>query len=94
MAKLKSIFKSKGHKIAIAVGLFFASLHALWALVVALGVGQTFMNWVFPLHFIDSLYTILQFNFISALMLVVMAFVGGYAVTWLFLWFWKLMKIK
>jgi hypothetical protein len=87
-------FKSKGHKIAVAVGLFFASLHALWALVVALGVGQKYLNWIFPMHFIDNLYTVMNFNLVTAVLLVLVAFVSGYIVTWLFLWFWKLMKIK
>ena len=35
---------SKGHKIATAVGLFFAALHALWAGLVALGVGDAVME--------------------------------------------------
>lgn len=85
---------SKGNKIAIAVGLFFAALHALWAGLVALGVGQTVMDWIFPMHFIDSLYTVLTFNFVNALLLVAMAFVGGYLATVLFLVIFKWMKIK
>lgn len=85
---------SKTQKIALAVGKFFAVLHLLWALVVALGAGQTFMNWVFPLHFIDSLYTVTEFNLMNAVLLVVMAFVGGYLATLLFMAIWKWMKIK
>ncbi len=86
--------KSKGHKIAMAVGLFFAALHALWAGIVALGVGQVVLDWVLPLHFIDELYTVLAFNFVNALLLIVMAFVGGYLAAALFLAIWKWMKIK
>ncbi len=91
---MHKFFKSKGHKISVAVGLFFASLHAFWAVAVALGAGQVFMNWVFPLHFVDNLHSVLEFNFITALFLVAVAFISGYLVTWLFLWFWKLMKLK
>ncbi len=91
---MKSWFKSRGHKIAAAVGLFFASLHVLWALAVALGLGQNFMNWIFPMHFIDNLYTVMEFNLTTAVLLAVVTFITGYFSAWLFLWFWKLMKIK
>ncbi|MDD5699971.1 MAG: hypothetical protein PHH00_02135 [Candidatus Nanoarchaeia archaeon] len=87
-------FRSKGHKVAMAVGLFIASMHALWAIVVALGMGQVYLNWILPLHFIDNLYTVLPFNFLTALLLVVVAFVAGYLTVWLFMGFWKLMKLK
>lgn len=94
MKMLKGWFKSKGHKISVAVGLFCAALHVLWAVAVALGMGQTYLNWIFPLHFIDNLYTVTAFNFTTALLLAVMAFVGGYLVTCLFLGFMKLLKVK
>lgn len=86
--------KLKGHKPALVVGLFIAAMHALWAIVVALGVGQMYMDWIFPLHFIDSLYTVMAFNLVNALMLVIFAFVGGYAATWLFVWLWNIVKTK
>ena len=92
--KMHKFFKSKGHKISVAVGLFFASLHLIWALMVALGLGQAHLNWIFPMHFIDNLYTVMEFNLTTALFLVVVVFVSGYLVTWFFLLFWKLMKIK
>ena len=85
---------SKGHKIATAVGLFFAALHALWAGLVALGVGDAVMEWVLPLHFIANMYTVLTFNLVNALLLIAMAFVGGYVATMLFLAIFKWMKIK
>lgn len=86
--------KLKGNKIALVVGLFAAALHALWAILVVLGVGQMYIDWIFPLHFIDNLYTVMAFNILNALMLVVMAFVGGYVATWLFVWLWNMIKIK
>ncbi len=86
--------KIKGHKVAIVVGLYAAALHALWAIVVALGVGQMYLDWIFPLHFIDSLYTVMTFNFLNALLLVVLAFIGGYVATWLFVWLWNAVKTK
>ncbi|MCX6746697.1 MAG: hypothetical protein NTU63_01015 [Candidatus Pacearchaeota archaeon] len=86
--------KSKGNKIAVVVGLFTAIMHAMWALLVALGLGQTFMDWILPLHFIDSLYSVMPFSFLTALFLIVVAFVSGYLATLLFIALWKAMKIK
>jgi hypothetical protein len=82
------------NKPALVVGLFVAAMHVIWALSVALGVGQTYLNWILPLHFIGNLYTVLPFSLLTALMLVVMAFVGSYLATLLFLWLWKHVKVK
>ncbi len=81
-------------KPALVVGLYVAILHALWTVLVALGVGQTVIDWIFPLHFINSLYTISDFNLFTAASLTIMAFVGGYLATLLFIGLWKLVKKK
>lgn len=91
----KEVMKYKiCNKPALVVSLFVAGLHALWAILVVLGIGQTVMDWIFPLHFIDSMYTVTGFNFINAILLVITAFVGGYIATSLFVWLWKAVKIK
>ena len=87
-------WKSKNNRVAIAIGLFAAAMHAIWAITVAMGMAQTYLNWIFPLHFISNLYTVMPFNATIALLLIAVAFVAGYLVTWLFIGFWKLMKLK
>ncbi len=86
--------KLKGHKPALVVGLFFAAIHAIWALCVLLGIGQMYLDWIFPLHLIANPFTVMSFNFLSALLLVVVAFICGYATTWLFVWLWNIVKTK
>jgi len=86
--------KIKGHKPALVVGLFVAAIHAIWVICVALGVGQIYLDWIFPLHLIANPYTVLGFNFLNALLLIIVAFVCGYVVTWLFVWLWNIVKIK
>ncbi len=46
------------NKPALVVGIYAALLHAIWALLVAIGVGQAYLDWIFPLHFINNLFTI------------------------------------
>jgi hypothetical protein len=84
--------KIKGHKSALAIGLFVAALHAIWAILVAVGIGQAYLNWILPLHFVSSMFTVIEFSFLNALALVIMAFVGGYIGTWLFIWIWNAIK--
>lgn len=84
----------KGNKPALVVGLYVAILHALWAILVAIGVGQTYLNWILPLHFISNTFTILDFSFLNAILLIIMAFVGGYVGTWVFVWVWNAIKTK
>jgi len=86
--------KCKCNKPALVVGLFVAIMHALWAFLVAIGVGQTYLDWIFPLHFINNAYTVLTFNLFSALLLIVVAFVSSYVATLLFVWLWKKIKVK
>ncbi|MEK6827494.1 MAG: hypothetical protein AABX99_03355 [Nanoarchaeota archaeon] len=86
--------KYKWNKPALVVGLFVATMHAIWALSVALGVGQMYLNWIFPLHFLNNLYIVSAFNLFTALVLVLVAFVVSYISTLLFVWLWKVVKVK
>lgn len=86
--------KSRENKVAIAVALFIAALHALWAISVALGVGQAYMDWIFPLHLLNNPFSVMSFSFLNAALLVVVAFVATYLAALLFVWFLKIMKVK
>lgn len=79
-----------GSQLGLTLGIFFAAIHAIWAVLVASGRAQAFIDLVMPLHFLDMVYTITQFSLGVALTLVVLAFVCGYLMGWLFaaLWNW------
>ncbi len=83
----------KNH-LGLVLGTFFAVLHAAWAILVASGRGQAYIDWIMPLHFIDNLYTVTSFNTGSALLLIVFAFVGGYITGWLFAAVWNKIEKK
>ena len=80
---------NKNH-VGLTMGIFVALLHALWAIIVAVGVAQVLLDWIFPLHFIDAIYSVMTFGFMTAILLVIMAFIGGYVMGWVFaaLWNW------
>lgn len=81
--------KLSGNHVGLTLGFFFAILHALWALAVGLGLGQSLIDWIFPLHFIDMACSLLAFSFLNALFLIILAFVGGYVLGWIFAWLWN-----
>jgi len=85
----------KNH-LGLVLGIFFALLHLIWVLLVLLGVGQAYIDWILPLHFIRLLVTISSFSIVSAVLLLVMAFIGGYVCGWLFaaVWNWVGKKVK
>ncbi len=83
MAKLNK------NKVGLATGIFFAILHAVWTLAVLVGVAGVYLNWILPLHFIELLIGVTTFNITNALILVVMAFIGGYVAGWFYALCWN-----
>lgn len=78
----------------LTTGIFAAGLHALWVILVLLGVGQTYLDLIFPLHFVGNVYLVLPFSAGTAAVLVVLAFVGGYVLGWLFTALWNALATK
>lgn len=87
-------FIKQYNRIALTVGIFIGVLHLIWAILVVLGIGQTILDWIFPLHFISNMYTVIGFSFLGALMLVILSFIGGYVSTLLFIAIWNTVRGK
>lgn len=82
------------NKVGITLGIFFALLHAIWAILVGFGAGQKIINIIMPLHFIDIMVSIINFNFGVAILLIILAFLSGYISGWLFAAIWNLINKK
>jgi hypothetical protein len=76
-------------KAAMALGVFFAAAHAVWAILVWIGWGQPLLNFIFNLHFVKPYFTVGPFNFVTGILLIIVAGLMGYAVGWLFAWVWN-----
>ena len=78
------------NKLGLTVGIFAAILHAVWAILVGVGIAQTYLNWIFPMHFIGNVFQVANFSLLTALLLVILAFIGGYICGWILgvLWNW------
>ncbi len=81
---------------ALTLGLTFALCHAAWSLVVATGFAQQVLNMKLANHFVIVSAGVASFDIVTALMSVVMAFVCGLVLGWVFagIWNWTGKKIK
>lgn len=81
--------KINKNSLGLSLGIFAALLHAVWAILVAAGVAKSLLDWVLPLHFVGAMFSITSFSIVSAILLVVLAFVGGYVTGWVFAAIWN-----
>ncbi|MCL5411202.1 MAG: hypothetical protein M1150_00420 [Patescibacteria group bacterium] len=76
-------------KVALTFGLFISGWHVLWSLLVLLAVAQPILNFVFWMHMLANPFTVTGFTFLQALTLVVVTFLFGCAIGWVFAWLWN-----
>lgn len=74
---------------AMVLGIFVALMHAIWMLMIYLGLAQIYLNWIFGLHLITNPYKVLPFNFGTALTLIIVTFIVGYIMGWVFAFIWN-----
>ena len=77
------------NKTGLALGVFFAVVHALWLLAVLMGVGQWYLDFVFGLHILSNPFAVLNFSWGSAIGLLIVTFVSGYVFGAIFAWVWN-----
>ncbi len=77
-------------QMALTFGSLAAIVHVVWVLFVVTGNAQGWLNFVLGLHFITSSVVVGGFVPMVALTLIVVTFVLGYVIGWLFatLWNW------
>ena len=78
------------NKLGIVAGSFLGLWHLTWSVLVASGIAQWLINWVFRLHFIQPPYTITSFRLSLAIALIVITSVLGYVIGWVLgaIWNW------
>ena len=76
-------------KTGLVVGIFTATLHLLWSVLVALGFGQVFLDFIYGIHFLNNPFTVNGFNIITAGLLVIVTFIVGNVFGWCFAVIWN-----
>lgn len=77
------------NKTGIAFGAFAALWHLLWSVLVAVGVAQSWTDFVFSIHFLNNPFIVNTFNLTTALILIVVAGILGYIFGWVFAYIWN-----
>jgi hypothetical protein len=76
-------------KAGLAVGAAMAAGHAVWAMLVWLGWAQMVADFMFWIHFIRPLYTIMPFDPGKAGLLVLTTGLAGFLIGWTLAVFWN-----
>jgi hypothetical protein len=80
--------------VGLIVGAFAGLIHLLWVVLVAVGVAQAFLDWIYGLHFLSNPFRVAAFNLGTAVILVLVTFVLGYIFGWIFTAIWNTLKGK
>lgn len=81
-------------KTGLVLGSFAALMHLAWSLLVAVGLAQWWMDWVLSIHFLNNPYTVKSFDIATALTLVIITGVAGFAAGWVFATVWNYWQKK
>jgi len=84
--------KINANKLGLTVGYFAALMHLVLIILVALGVANAYLGWILPLHFLSLNVSFVAFDLLTAVMLLIAAFVGGYVAGWVFAYIYNRVK--
>ena len=77
------------HKVGLVLGSFVAFIHFIWSLLVAFGWAQGLLNFILNLHSLSNPLTVMSFDLGRSIGLIIVTFIAGYVVGYVFSLFWK-----
>ena len=77
------------NRTGLVLGAFIGLWHFSWVLLVAVGLAQPLIDWIFRLHFIQPVYRVTSFRWDHAAGLVLFTAVSGYFLGWIFAALWN-----
>lgn len=81
--------KLNPNKVALTLGLLVGGLHLAWAVLVAAGLAQGLLDFIFWAHMLANPYQVTGFDAAKAAILIVITFVVGYVVGYIFAHVWN-----
>ncbi len=79
-------------RIGLIVGCLTGGLHLAWAVIVAIGLAQPLIDFIFWMHFIKPVYAVEPFDIGTAAVLVGLTAAFGYIMGWVFGVLWNKMQ--
>jgi hypothetical protein len=86
--------KFKPMTVALYTGLLVSALHLFWSVIVALGLGQIYLDWILGLHFIQNPFVVMPFSLGTMIILLVFTFAVGFVLGWVSTICWNKMVKK
>ena len=77
-----------GKKLGLTLGSFLALIHLIWVALIAVGLAQPLMDFVYRMHSLNNPFTVMPFDIGYAVGLVVLTFVMGNVVGHIFAFVW------
>lgn len=76
-------------KTALTVGLFFATVHVIWSVLILIGLAQPLLDLIFWLHMVAPPFKFTEFSLTQSLTVIAVAFAVGYFGGFLFSGIWN-----
>lgn len=80
--------------VGLYTGLLIGFCHFVWAALVAFGLAQVWMDFMFSLHFLNNPFQVGAFDMGTAAFLIIMTSVVGYGFGWVATWVWNRIQKK
>ena len=81
-------------RVGLVLGTFMGLLHLTWALLVATGLAQVIMDFIYSIHFLNNPFYVSGFSATTAIILVLVTSVCGYIFGWVFAYLWGFVQKK
>lgn len=78
----------------LILGTFIGGFHLIWAVLVATGLAQPLLDFIYFLHLLNNPFVVQSFDALTALELVAFTFVVGYIIGWIIAFLWEKMHSK
>ncbi|MEK7530845.1 MAG: hypothetical protein AAB573_03170 [Patescibacteria group bacterium] len=79
----------KTQKVALAIAAIAVVVHVVWSIVVAIGLGQWWVDFILGLHFLQVPVVVQSFDIVTAIELWVVVGVVGYIVGFVIAHVWN-----
>lgn len=76
-------------KTGLALGFMIGGAHLVWSILIAVGLAQGLLDFIFSLHMVANPYQVSDFDITKAVMLIAVTFAVGYGVGYVFANIWN-----
>ena len=76
-------------KVALVLGSFLGLVHLCWGVLIGVGFAQPLLDFIYNMHSLNNPFTVLPFDLMHSLGLVVVTFLVGYVFGYVFAMLWN-----